>query len=188
MLNATIYSLPAAAIAATLCLTLAAGLNPVLADSGHNHGHSHGADIGQPGQASGAGRTVEVVMGDNYYEPESIAVKEGETVRFVIKNQGTLVHEFNIGTPEMHAEHQEEMLMMVEHGVIQGDKINHEAMKMDMANGKTMEHKDPNSKLLEPGDNTEIVWTFSTNADLEFACNIPGHYQSGMAGTFNITH
>lgn len=168
--------------------SLALSLSPIaLAAPGHTDGHGHGdSNIGQPGTAAEASRTVEVVMYDNYYDPEEISVKEGETVRFVIKNEGMLVHEFNIGTAAMHAAHQDEMTMMVEHGVIQGDMINREMMKMDMGNGHTMEHDDPNSVLLEPGETAEVVWTFGTSTDLEFACNVPGHYDAGMTGQIDI--
>lgn len=62
------------------------------------HGGGHGASSGEPGKASEAGRTITVEMYDNYYEPEAIEVKPGETVRFVVENKGNLVHEFNIGT------------------------------------------------------------------------------------------
>jgi len=43
-------------------------------------------------------RSITVEMYDNYYEPEEISVKPGETVRFVVENKGNLVHEFNVGT------------------------------------------------------------------------------------------
>ena len=152
----------------------------------HAGGHGHATDIGKPGQAAQASRTIEITMHDNYYEPESVEVRQGETVRFIVRNEGELVHEFNIATAEMHAAHQEEMKMMVEHGVIDGDHINHDRMKMDMGGGRTMEHHDPNSVLLEPGKSAEIVWTFTTDAALEFACNVPGHYDSGMMGEIAI--
>jgi uncharacterized cupredoxin-like copper-binding protein len=152
----------------------------------HGGGHGHATDIGQPGQAPQASRTVEIMMYDNYYEPESVEVRQGETIRFVVTNQGELVHEFNIATAEMHVAHQEEMRMMVEHGVIAGDHINLDMMKMDMGGGRTMEHHDPNSVLLEPGQSAEIVWTFTTDAELEFACNVPGHYEAGMTGEIDI--
>lgn len=152
----------------------------------HEGGHGHGAAIGEPGQAAEAGRTVTVIMYDNYYEPETIEVSAGETVRFVVENKGQLVHEFNIGTGVMHEAHQKEMMMMVEHGVLQGTKINHDMMEMDMGNGQTMKHDDPNSVLLEPGQSGEIVWKFSEKGDLEFACNVPGHYQAGMVGDVNF--
>ena len=125
-------------------------------------------------------------MTDNLYSPENIEVKKGETVRFVLKNKGEFVHEFNIGTAKMHKAHQKEMMMMVEHGVLEPDKINYARMKMDMGGGKTMEHNDPNSALLEPTKSVQIIWKFDTDSKLEFACNIPGHYESGMVGNISI--
>ena len=128
-------------------------------------------------------------MYDNYYEPEEIAIKEGETVRFKITNAGSLVHEFNIGTAAMHAAHQDEMMMMVEHGVLEADRINREAAEqMQASMGHAMKHDDPNSVLLEPGESAEIVWAFPQHAELQFACNVPGHYEAGMQGEIELTH
>lgn len=152
----------------------------------HEGGHGQGASIGEPGKAADAGRSITVEMYDNYYEPEAIEVKPGETVRFVVENKGKLVHEFNIGTPAMHESHQKEMMMMLEHGVIQGGKLNRDMMDMDMGNGQTMRHNDPNSVLLEPGESKEVVWKFSEKGNIEFACNVPGHYQAGMYGDVNF--
>ena len=156
---------------------------------GHGHGsggHAHSYDFGEPGKASEVDRTIEIVMKENFYEPESISVKAGETVRFKIVNQGELVHEFNIGTRLMHMVHQKEMELMVDHGVLEADRINHERMKMDMGGGKTMEHDDPNSVLLEPGESGEIIWKFTKATELEFACNVPGHYDAGMMGRLHF--
>ncbi|HDZ38219.1 MAG TPA: copper-binding protein [Marinobacter sp.] len=152
----------------------------------HGDEHGHGAKNGEPGKASDANRAVTVEMHDNYYEPDAIEVKPGETVRFVIKNKGSLVHEFNIGTPAMHESHQKEMMKMVQHGVIQGGKLNRDMMEMDMGDGTSMKHDDPNSVLLEPGESKEVIWKFSEKGDIEFACNVPGHYQSGMYGKVNF--
>jgi uncharacterized cupredoxin-like copper-binding protein len=152
----------------------------------HGDGHGQGTKSGEPGKASEAGRSITVQMYDNYYEPESIEVKPGETVRFVVENKGTLVHEFNIGTPAMHESHQKEMTMMVEHGVIQGGKLNRDMMEMDMGNGMSMKHDDPNSVLLAAGESQEVVWKFSEEGNIEFACNVPGHYQAGMYGEVNF--
>ena len=43
--------------------------------------------------------------------------------KFIVKNKGDLVHEFNIATKEMHFKHQPEMLKMMEHGILLGHKI-----------------------------------------------------------------
>lgn len=156
-----------------------------LASGTHGNGHGNGTGGGEPGEASEASRTVTVTMHDNYYEPESIEVSTGETVRFMVENKGALVHEFNIGTASMHAAHQEEMQMMVDHGVIRGDRIDHDMMEMEM-DGHSMKHDDPNSVLLEPGESAEIVWKFTESTELEFACNVPGHYSAGMYGDLTV--
>lgn len=49
-----------------------------------------------------------------------------------------------------------------------------------------MVHDDPNSVLLDPGAHGELIWTFSEPTELEFACNVPGHYQSGMVGKLTV--
>ena len=145
----------------------------------HAAGEHSGGHVGEPGKASDVSRTIEVTMFDNYYEHEDFSIIPGETVRFIVKNKGELVHEFNIGTAEMHANHQEGMIMMVEHGALEVDRINQEAMKMDMGDGP-MTHDDPNSVLLEPGKQGEIIWKFTDKVTLEIACNVPGHYDAGM--------
>jgi uncharacterized cupredoxin-like copper-binding protein len=59
-------------------------------------------------------------------------------------------------------------------------------MEMDMGNGQSMKHDDPNSVLLEPGQRQEVIWKFSDNSNIEFACNVPGHYQAGMYGDVKV--
>lgn len=174
---------------ATLAITLAASsfaLTPVHAAGSHSDGHM--AKTGHVGQAKDVSRTINITMYDNYYEPEGLKIKEGETVRFVVKNAGELVHEFNIATGEMHKAHGPEMMMMVEHGVLEADRINWDAAKkMQDSMGHGM-HNEGNSVLLEPGKSGEIIWTFPDHAKLEFACNIPGHYDAGMMGNIKLTH
>jgi len=177
-------------LAVTLALTaaiFAAAAGDARADGSHGGSHHRGTpDIGMAGNLNEVGRTVEIKAGDTFFEPESIRVKPGETIRFVVKNSGKLVHEFNIGTPAMHAAHQREMTMMVEHGMLEADKIHFDKMKMDMGNGMTMEHNDPNSVLVEPGKTREVIWKFTRPGKIEFACNIPGHYDVGMVGLFQF--
>lgn len=158
--------------------------------AGGEHGGGHSPDVGKAGAASQASRTVEVVMHDNYYEPETISVEAGETIRFKVRNAGQLVHEFNIGTPSMHEEHVEEMMMMMQQGVLMPDHIDEQAAKAMQASMGHGMHKDPNSALLEPGETSEVVWTFPEDAEvsLQFACNVPGHREAGMVGDFRMDH
>ena len=192
---------------AAVALAVLAAATPALAGSGqpgHGHGnmpmqghmmegmkmgghgspghHSGMAAIGEPGKAADVTRTIDITMQDNFYEPESISVAAGETIRFKITNKGAYLHEFGLGTAAMHAAHQKQMMTMMEHGMIEADRINREKMMMDHGDGRGMKHDDPNSILLEPGKSGEVIWKFSKPVDLEFACNIPGHYESGMMG------
>lgn len=170
---------------ATLVVAAFAGAAPAPAAGSHAGGHGHGAAFGEPGDAAQADRTVEIVMGDNYFEPERLSLRAGETIHFVIRNEGEFLHEFNIGTAAMHAAHQEEMATMMEHGMLTPTGVDHEKMKMDHG-GHGMAHDDPNSVLVEPSETKELVWKFAAATDLEFACNVPGHYDAGMMGEIDF--
>ncbi|MGH8332828.1 MAG: cupredoxin domain-containing protein [Pseudomonas fluorescens] len=151
----------------------------------------HGKDDnGQPGAAADVTRTIEVKMGDVFFVPKSISVKSGETIRFVMRNEGSLLHEFNIAKAAAHAAHQKEMAAMFQNGTL--TPSGHGQAMPDMEHGSGgmkmvgMEHNDPNSILIEPGATKELIWTFSKSTGLQFACNVPGHYQSGMVGQFEV--
>ncbi|MCY0150797.1 MULTISPECIES: cupredoxin domain-containing protein [Hoeflea] len=136
--------------------------------------HSGGHDdsmmaIGNPGKASEVGRTIEVIMketddGEMIFEPKEINVKKGETIRFMVMNKGELEHEFVLDNHEGVMEHKEMMERMPE-----------------------MEHDDPNSVRLDPGMDGEVIWSFANAGPFEFACLIPGHYDSGMKGMLTVT-
>ena len=79
--------------------------------------------IGEKGDPNKVDRTINIKMYDNYYEPNSIKVKKGETIKFIVQNLGEMVHEYNIATKEMHIKHQPEMEKMVEHEILLVDKI-----------------------------------------------------------------
>jgi len=182
----TLDHIPRTPIAALFAGLLTAAALPVMAAGGHGDGHGHGPGIGMPGNAAEASRTVEVVMRDNDYSHEHIRVAAGETIRFQVSNAGQLVHEFNIATAAMHEAHQEQMAMMVAHGILLHDRIDETKMRQMNHGGTAMTHDHPNSVLLEPGESGELTWTFSEPVGLEFACNVPGHYQAGMKGGFQF--
>ncbi|MBY6142138.1 copper-binding protein [Leisingera daeponensis] len=136
---------------------------PAFAGGTHGGGHHDEMEVGKPGEAAHADREIAVTMketddGKMIFEPSSFSFAKGETIKFVITNSGELEHEFVLDTPERNVHHKELMA------------------KMDM------EHDDPNSVRLDPGASGEIVWTFSNPGTFEFACLIPGHYESGMHG------
>jgi len=151
---------------------------PTLAGSGKTFA------FGEPAPAAKATRTVEVVLKDIAFEPKSLQVKAGETVRFVLINEGKLPHEFNLGDKAMHAEHQKEMIAM--QGKLFTAGMNHEGMDHGQMNHGAHGHDAGNTALVQPGQRAELTWTFRQSAPIEFACNVPGHYQAGMVGPLTI--
>ena len=135
---------------------------------GHAGGGAHGdaeSAIGQPGKAAKVSRTVNVEMSDTMrFTPATIAAKQGETIRFVIKNSGQVKHEFSLGTEAELKEHYETMKKFPE-----------------------MEHDEPSKISLAPGKQGEIIWQFTKAGDVNFACLYPGHYDAGMKGQVKVS-
>ncbi|WP_349362374.1 cupredoxin domain-containing protein [Roseomonas sp. E05] len=172
-------------LVAAAIMVAAVGGTPAWANSAYQA-------FGAKGRPQDVRRTIDITMRDNAYQPRRIQVRAGETVRFRIRNEGELLHEFNIGTAAMHQQHQREMQAMFDSGMMTPTGLGH----MDHSGmghgggahgnmgqgGMAMAHDDPNAVLVEPGKTAELVFKFTKPAELEFACNIPGHYQSGMVG------
>ena len=123
-------------------------------------------------------RTVEVRLLDSMaYDPETVTVEAGETIRFPLRNVGDIVHEFNIGNAGTWTGHKDEMQRMMKTGMMTVTEVRHDRMQqMGMA------HDDPNAALLEPGETAEVIWTFPEDGEVGFACNVPGHFKAGMEG------
>jgi uncharacterized cupredoxin-like copper-binding protein len=121
-------------------------------------------DWGIAGDAKSAKRSIEVGMADNMrFTPARIDVRQGETVKFVVRNTGKVMHEFVIGTKSENGKHAEMMVKF-----------------------PNMEHDEPYMAHVPPGKTGEIVWTFNRAGEFEFACLIAGHYQGGMVGTIMV--
>lgn len=73
-----------------------------MSGSMHDMHKMHG---GMPGDAANVTRTILIVARDTEFNLKKVQVKAGETIRFIVKNKGDLVHEFTIGTPEMQKAH-----------------------------------------------------------------------------------
>ena len=136
--------------------------------------------IGEKGNSADVSKVITVKMYDNYYEPNIFEIKKNQTIKFIVYNYGEFVHEFNIATKKMHLKHQPEMMKMVENEILLANRIDKKKMKELSKKDHSMSHSHSNSVLLEPNQRGEIIWKFNTDAELEAACNVPGHYQSGM--------
>lgn len=159
---------------AALALAAAA---PAMAPRVLAHGPGHAMSGGKMGDARKVTRVIEVVATDNAFSLKSLEVKDGETVRFVVRNDGLDPHELLIGTRAEHAEHLKMMRDMMEQQKKPGGQAGHagHAMATPM-----MQHA--SGVMVAPGKTESFVWTFARTSDLEFACDIPGHYEDGMRG------
>lgn len=143
----------------------------VLAHGGASHGAAgtSGADAEQQpwgiaGSPKAATRTITIAMTDAMrFNPDRIRVRSGETVRFVVRNTGKMLHEMVLGTPAA----------LQEHAAL-------------MEKFPDMEHDAPWTVHVAPGQSGEIVWTFNRPGRFEFACLIAGHYQAGMKGSIVV--
>ncbi|MES2972344.1 MAG: cupredoxin family protein [Pseudomonadota bacterium] len=121
-------------------------------------------DWGIAGDARAVKRTIVVTMTDNMrFTPDNIEVKQGETVKFVIKNDGKMMHEMVIGTKKVLDEHA--------------------ALMVKFPN---MEHEEPYMTHVAQGKTGEMIWNFNRAGDFDFACLIAGHYQAGMVGKIKV--
>ena len=119
---------------------------------------------GIAGDAKAVKRSVEFTMSDNMrFTPDRLEVKQGETVRLVLKNDGKQLHEFVLGTKPVLDAHAALMLKFPD-----------------------MEHDEPWMAHVPSGKTGEIVWTFNRAGDFDFACLIAGHYQAGMVGKVRV--
>jgi uncharacterized cupredoxin-like copper-binding protein len=115
---------------------------------------------GIAGDARRVRRTVQVRMGDDMrFKPALLQVRHGETLRLVLHNDGKLLHEFVLGTPDELQAHAELMKKF-----------------------PTMEHDEPYMAHVPPGQRGEIVWHFNRAGRFRFACLIAGHFDAGMVG------
>jgi uncharacterized cupredoxin-like copper-binding protein len=152
-------------------LLTAAVLSPAAALAHGEKPHAKAAAVrkeqkpwGIAGDAKAARRTIEVRMLDTMrFDPDRIEVRLGETVRFVHRNVGKVMHEFVIGTPKELDEHAALMLKF-----------------------PNMEHDEPYMAHVAPGRTAQIVWHFNRPGEFKFACLIAGHYSAGMVGTLIV--
>lgn len=162
----------AAAVGAALVLLASCG-----GDGGHEHevaaqpdghDHTHGeapaaATYGAPGDPDAATRTIEVAAGDPFkFKPDKLELKPGETVTFVVSNEGDQVHEFVLGDRDYQESHEEAM-----------------------AAGAM--HHDGNAVTVGPGETQKLTWTFPRKGEVLYGCHVQGHYEAGMVGAIRIS-
>jgi uncharacterized cupredoxin-like copper-binding protein len=121
--------------------------------------------FGREGDPKKVSRTVNVDMNDQMrFKPAELTVKQGETIRFRVKNSGKVMHEMVIGTMDELKKHAE---MMQKH--------------------PGMEHDEPYMAHVGPGKAGTMVWQFTKDGEFYYGCLVPGHFEAGMIGKVKVT-
>lgn len=163
---------PGGAIAA-LALLVALWPAAALAHGGDPHakkeavqapGMAEQTPFGIAGDLQQVSRTIEIDMRDTMrFVPAALGVKRGETVRFVVTNSGSVLHEMVFGR----------MTDLEQHAAL-------------MKKFPGMEHDEPYMAHVGPGRKGEIVWRFNRAGEFHYACLIPAHFESGMVGRIRV--
>jgi uncharacterized cupredoxin-like copper-binding protein len=142
------------------------------------HSEAHGKKSGKPaainpeekafgkqGDPKKITRTINVDMSDRMrFTPAALTVKQGETIRFIVKNSGKVMHEFVLGNMAELKEHAELMKKF-----------------------PNMEHDEPYMAHVAPGKTETVIWQFTKAGEFHFGCLLPGHFEAGMVGKVNVT-
>jgi uncharacterized cupredoxin-like copper-binding protein len=117
---------------------------------------------GSSGDAVGA-RTVHVDMRDNAYSPDQLAIRRGETVRFVFRNTGKVAHDAVLGDEQAQTDHE-----------------------MEMSSGSGMHHGGGDAVEVDPGKTATLTHAFRGGGDLLIGCHELGHYAAGMKLSIDV--
>ena len=117
---------------------------------------------GDPGKVS---RTIDLDLSDAMrFAPAEISVKQGETVRFRLKNSGKVMHEMVLGTmPDL--------------------KSHAATMRKDPG---MHHHAEAGMVHVAPGKTASLVWQFTHPGEFHYGCLVPGHFEAGMVGTIKV--
>jgi uncharacterized cupredoxin-like copper-binding protein len=120
--------------------------------------------FGRAGDPKRVTRTIHVDMSDKMrFTPSEITVKPAETVRFVVKNSGKVMHEMVLGTMDQLKKHAELMKKF-----------------------PGMEHDEPYMAHVSSGRSANLYWQFTQPGEFHFGCLVPGHWEAGMRGKITV--
>lgn len=156
------------AMMATLFAALGAGSGAAMAldiDMGVPPRPGAGFRFGHPAAAASATKTVAITMEDFKFRPPRLQVKTGDIIRFVITNTSGTAHEFTLGDQAFQQAHRQHMAGMA---------------------GTPAHHHEANTVSAGAHEIKDLTWAFDQPGQVEFDCDIPGHYEAGMKGTITV--
>jgi uncharacterized cupredoxin-like copper-binding protein len=152
-------------LAAGLAVAFASG--GAFGHGGHLGAHAFGASgdpravtFGRPGDPAKVSRAIAVEMDDRECRlQKEVRIRQGDTLRFDVRNRGSRMHEFVLGTSHELKEHAA--------GATDSPKT---------------EHDEPYIVHVEPGTRGSLVWRFTRVDLLGYGCLIHGSGRTAMTG------
>jgi uncharacterized cupredoxin-like copper-binding protein len=121
------------------------------------------ADSSRAGASTALGPGLVTVTVDIHYSKFSVSavtVRQGTTVRFLVRNHDPIAHEFVVGDRQVHLRHQ------------RGSEATHPPV--------------PGEVSVAADDTGETFYRFDEVGRFEFACHLPGHLAFGMKGWVTV--
>ena len=160
-------------IASILLSSLALFAPPTLAHPDHDHDSPLGRkgiismpppsaekSYGRPGVNSEITRSIAMDINDKMrVTPTEISVKQGETIKFVVKNSTKAPQRMALGT---QAELKERAAMLKQF--------------------PKMEMNQPNQVQVKPGETAELIWQFNKAGTFNFGCMLAACLETGSIG------
>ena len=113
-------------------------------------------------------RRIDLTMTDQMtFEPATIQVRRGETVRFVVRNASNEAHEAYIGTEE------EQRIHATDHSGFGNDQADTPHMGYGLH--------------VAPFGNGEFTVTLGEGPEYLIGCHYPGHYEAGMRAVIEVS-
>lgn len=131
----------------------------------HGDGVDHEDDNHDDPDATGEARVVEIIMTDFAFAPAAVEVVAGDTIRFVVVNEGVVEHELRLSNQHRVDEH-------LASGHDDHGDDGHHAEDGDV------------SVLVPVGETAEFMVEIPEDVTVYtlLACLLPGHYEAGMMG------
>ncbi|WP_061016746.1 copper-resistant cuproprotein CopI [Vibrio splendidus] len=123
------------------------------------------SEVGMPATGAKPDKVVHVLLNDDMKITfkNKVDIEPNDVVQFVVMNTGKIDHEFSIGSASEQLEHREMMKNMGNYA-----------------------HDSGSTVTVKPGKAKQMLWHFHGDNQVEFACNIPGHAEAGMAKSITL--